>query len=144
LFFTFKHILIYISISKNSINTNEIGQKIMPIMTLTDTAEKKIQELCSNNNKWAVRLGIKGGGCAGFSYDWGFADQGEMQDNDELIETAGGRLVVDSHSVMYLLGTELDYVNEVWGSHFDIKNPNAKSSCGCGESIQFDLEKVNG
>ena len=51
-------------------------------MTLTDTAEKKIKELCSNNNKWAVRLGIKGGGCAGFSYDWGFADQGEMQDND--------------------------------------------------------------
>ena len=113
-------------------------------MTLTDTAEKQIKELCSNNNKWAVRLGIKGGGCAGFSQDWGFADQGEMQDNDELIETAGGRLVVDSHSVMYLLGTELDYVNEVWGSHFDIKNPNAKSSCGCGESIQFDLEKVNG
>ena len=62
-------------------------------MTLTDTAEKKIKELCSNNNKWAVRLGIKGGGCAGFSYDWGFADQGEMQDNDELIETEGGNIL---------------------------------------------------
>mgnify|MGYP003301625782 FL=1 len=116
----------------------------MPIMTLTNTAEEKIKELCTNNNKWAVRLGIKGGGCAGFSYDWGFAEQDEMQDNDELIETNGGRLVVDSHSVMYLLGTELDFVNEVWGSHFDIKNPNAKSACGCGESIQFDLEKING
>ena len=46
----------------------------MPIMTMTNTAEEKIKELCTNNNKWAVRLGIKGGGCAGFSYDWGFAE----------------------------------------------------------------------
>ena len=72
-------------------------------MTMTNTAEDKIKELCTSNNKWAVRLGIKGGGCAGFSYDWGFAEQDEMQDNDELIETEGGRLVVDSHSVMLSL-----------------------------------------
>ena len=106
-------------------------------MTLTDTAEKKIKELCTNNNKWAVRLGIKGGGCAGFSYDWGFADQGEMQDNDELIETAGGRLVVDSHSVMYLLGTEMDYKQEKFASQFVFKNPNETERCGCGESFKI-------
>ena len=106
-------------------------------MTLTDTAEKKIKELCSNNNKWAVRLGIKGGGCAGFSYDWGFADQGEMQDNDELIETEGGRLVVDSHSVMYLLGTEMDYKQEKFSSQFVFKNPNETERCGCGESFKI-------
>ena len=114
------------------------------MIKLTDNALLHLRSLRKEHDKKYVRLQVKGGGCAGFSYDWGFADQDEMQDNDELIETSGGRLVVDSHSVMYLLGTELDYVNEVWGSHFDIKNPNAKSSCGCGESIQFDLEKVNG
>ena len=112
---------------------------------ITESAKSQIENLLSKNpEKYAVSLSVLGGGCAGFSYDWGFAEQDEMQDNDELIETNGGRLVVDSHSVMYLLGTELDYVNEVWGSHFDIKNPNAKSACGCGESIQFDLEKING
>ena len=112
---------------------------------ITDEAKNQMETLLTKQpDKYAVSLMVEGGGCAGFSYDWGFAEQDEMQDNDELIETNGGRLVVDSHSVMYLLGTELDFVNEVWGSHFDIKNPNAKSACGCGESIQFDLEKING
>ena len=91
-----------------------------------------------------MHLSIKGGGCAGFSYDWGFMDQADITDSDELIEVEGGKLVIDHSSVMFLLGTELDYVDEVWGAHFDIKNPNAKSSCGCGESIQFDMDKING
>ena len=116
----------------------------MPILTLTDTAKQKIKDLCESNNKYAVSLGIKGGGCAGFSYDWGFADESTIQPSDELIEVDGGKLVVDSHSVMYLLGTELNYVHEVFGSHFEINNPNTKSSCGCGESIQFNMETING
>ena len=116
----------------------------MPVMTLTSTAEQKIKELCAKQDKWAVHLSIKGGGCAGFSYDWGFMDQADITDSDELIEVEGGKLVIDHSSVMFLLGTELDYVDEVWGAHFDIKNPNAKSACGCDESIQFDLEKING
>ena len=116
----------------------------MPILTLTSTAQQKIADLCNSNSRYAVRLGIRGGGCAGFSYDWGFADENEIESGDEIIEVQGGRLVVDSHSVMYLFGTEIDYVNEVFGSQFEIHNPNTKSACGCGESIQFDMEKVNG
>ena len=115
----------------------------MAILTLTSTAKKQIKTLCENNSKYAVRLGIKGGGCAGFSYDWSFADESQIEDADELIQVDGGNLVLDSHSVMFLFGTEIDYVNEVFGSQFEIRNPNTKSACGCGESIQFDMEKVN-
>jgi len=116
----------------------------MTVLTVTDKAKEKVQELCAKNSKYAVRLGIKGGGCAGFSYDWSFADESQIEDADELIQVDGGNLVIDSHSVMFLFGTEIDYVNEVFGSQFEIRNPNTKSACGCGESIQFDMEKVNG
>jgi iron-sulfur cluster assembly protein len=116
----------------------------MPILTLTSTAQQKIKDLCVSKDKYAVRLGIRGGGCAGFSYDWGFADESEIESGDEIIQVEGGRLVVDSHSVMYLFGTEIDYVNEVFGSQFEIHNPNTKSACGCGESIQFDMDRING
>lgn len=111
----------------------------MTVLTLTDKAKQKVQDLCVQNNKYAVKLGLKGGGCAGFSYEWGFADQSEVEQGDELIECNQGNLVVDSASIMFLLGTELDYVEEVFGAHFDIRNPNAKSSCGCGESVNFEM-----
>ena len=116
----------------------------MPILTLTASAQNKVKDLCSSNSKYAVRLGIRGGGCAGFSYDWGFADENEIESGDEIIEVEGGKLVIDSQSVMYLFGTEIDYVNEVFGSQFEIHNPNTKSACGCGESIQFDMDRING
>jgi len=112
---------------------------LMTVLTLTNKAKLKVQELCASNSKFAVKLSLKGGGCAGFSYDWGFADQSEIQQGDELISCDQGNLVVDSASIMFLLGTELDYVDEVFGSHFDIRNPNAKSSCGCGESVNFEM-----
>ena len=116
----------------------------MAILTLTSTAQTQIKALCEKNSKYAVRLGIKGGGCAGFSYDWSLADQSQIESGDELIEVDGGKLVIDTSSVMFLFGTEIDYVNEVFGSQFEINNPNTKSACGCGESIQFDMDKVNG
>ena len=77
----------------------------MAILTLTSTAKKQVKTLCENNSKYAVRLGIKGGGCAGFSYDWSFADESQIEDADELIQVDGGNLVIDSHSVMFLFGT---------------------------------------
>ena len=111
----------------------------MTVLTITDKAKDKVQELCAKNGKYAVRLGLKGGGCAGFSYDWGFAEQSEIDKEDELIKCNEGNLVIDTSSAFYLFGTELDYVEEVFGAHFDIKNPNTKSACGCGESINFDM-----
>jgi iron-sulfur cluster assembly protein len=113
----------------------------MAVITVTERAIEKIRELCHHNNKYAVRLSIKGGGCAGYSYDWGFADQSEIAPADELLNFGNGaKFTIDAASVMYILGTELDYVTEVFGSHFDIRNPNAKSACGCGESISFEKE----
>jgi iron-sulfur cluster assembly protein len=113
----------------------------MAVITVTERAIEKIKELCHDNNKYAVRLSIKGGGCAGYSYDWGFADQSEIAPADELLNFGNGaKFTIDAASVMYILGTELDYVTEVFGSHFDIRNPNAKSACGCGESISFEKE----
>ena len=113
----------------------------MAVITVTENAIAKIRELCHNNHKYAVRLSIKGGGCAGYSYDWGFADQSEIAATDELLNFGdGAKFTIDAASVMYILGTELDYVHEVFGSKFEIKNPNTKSACGCGESISFDKE----
>ena len=112
----------------------------MAVITVTEIAQEKIRELCHSNNRFAVRLSLKGGGCAGFSYDWGFADAEEIQPSDELLNFgSGAKLTIDSNSIMYLIGTELDYITEVFGSRFDIRNPNAKSSCGCGESINFEM-----
>ena len=88
----------------------------MTVMTITEKAKEKVQELCTKNGKYAVRLGLKGGGCAGFSYDWGFAEQSEVVEEDELIKCNEGNLVIDSSSAFYLFGTELDYIEEVFGS----------------------------
>ena len=113
----------------------------MAVITVTENAIAKIRELCHNNHKYAVRLSIKGGGCAGYSYDWGFADQSEIAATDELLNFGdGAKFTIDAASVMFIIGTELDYVHEVFGSKFEIKNPNTKSACGCGESISFDKE----
>ncbi len=112
----------------------------MSILTLTDNAKQKINELCTEKDAYAVSLNMKGGGCAGFEYEWGFAN--EVEPGDELIETGNGRLVIGAQSMMFLFGTEIDYVKQIFGSNFEIRNPNAKSSCGCGVSVNFDMDKL--
>tara|TARA_B100000700_G_C15039276_1_gene854478 strand:+ start:2773 stop:3096 length:324 start_codon:yes stop_codon:yes gene_type:complete len=105
------------------------------MITLTESAKKQIEDLCKQNNVDAVKLSVAGGGCAGFKYDWGFTSNDKIESDDEVIELTEGKFVIDSMSVMYVAGTEIDYVREVFGSHFEIKNPSASSSCGCGESF---------
>ena len=92
----------------------------MTVLTVTKS-QRKSGRTFGKNSKYAVRLGIKGGGCAGFSYDWGFAEQSEVEKDDELIKCNEGNPVIDTASAFYLFRTELDYVEEVFGSHFDIK-----------------------
>lgn len=113
----------------------------MSICTLTDSAKAQIDILCKENNCYAISLNLKGGGCAGFEYDWGIvASQSDLESDDEVIHTdSTGRFVVGAHSLMFLIGTEVDYVKSLVGSNFEIRNPNAKSSCGCGTSISIDL-----
>lgn len=84
----------------------------------------------------AIRVGIRGGGCTGFSYlfEW---DDGEPKKTDKVFREHGVALVVDRKSFIYLRGTELDFVTSMMGHGFKFNNPNVKGSCGCGESVQF-------
>ena len=86
----------------------------------------------------ALRLGLRGGGCTGFSYLFEWAD-GEPGARDTVIEIADTslRLYVDPKSLVYLRGTELDFVTSIMGHGFKFNNPNTKGTCGCGESVQF-------
>ncbi len=107
----------------------------MSIVNLTEEAKEHMAIMLKQHDKPAIRLGLKGGGCAGFKYEWSMED--DIKADDEQIKIENGLFVVDPASVMYLLGTTIDYKKEIFGSYFDIKSPNATSSCGCGESVGF-------
>jgi len=109
----------------------------MKLFEITDAAKQQIERLLSKNpGKWAVSLAVLGGGCAGFKYEWGFADTKESIGNGDHVEDWGtGRFVVDETSMLYVAGTRIDWIEETFGSQFDISNPNSSSSCGCGESF---------
>src|SRR5210317_680879 len=95
----------------------------MSICTLTDAAKAQIDLLCEENSCYAISLNIKGGGCAGFEYEWGMMQSPEeLEEGDEVIKTDNNCSLV--------------------GSTFEIKNPNAQSSCGCGVSVNFDMDSI--
>lgn len=100
------------------------------MITLTDKAKQHLQSLKEKHNVKYVRLEVKGGGCAGFEYEWSFDN--ESSSDDMVIEDM---LVIDSLYELYIMGMELDYKEEIFGSNFVFNNPNAKSSCGCGTSF---------
>jgi len=104
---------------------------------LTESAKRQMSNLLSNNpGKYAVSLSVRGGGCAGFKYDWGFIDSEQQIHKDDVVQSwEGGRFVVDSTSMLYVAGTKIDWREEVFGSQFEISNPNATGGCGCGESF---------
>jgi len=79
------------------------------------------------------RIAVNGGGCSGYQYEFTFDDT--RTEDDILVERDGARLLVDQVSLDFLGGSEVDFVEGLMGSHFEIKNPNAKSSCGCGTSF---------
>ena len=114
----------------------------MSLVTVTPAANHQIGTICKENNCYAVSLNVKGGGCAGFEYDWNTLQVDDIEDNDELIECDQGSLVIGVHSLMFLAGTEIDYVKSIIGSNFEIRNPNAQSSCGCGVSVNFDMDNI--
>ena len=116
----------------------------MDICTLTEPAKHQINTICKENNCFAVSLNLKGGGCAGFEYEWATVESSaEVEDNDILIDAGSGKLIVGAHSIMFLMGTEIDYKKDIMGAMFDIRNPNAQSACGCGVSVNFDMDKLS-
>tara|TARA_B100000900_G_C20600112_1_gene725137 strand:+ start:1276 stop:1638 length:363 start_codon:yes stop_codon:yes gene_type:complete len=116
----------------------------MSFLTLTDAAKKQIDTICDENQVYAVTLNMKGGGCAGFEYEWGtYATPNDLKEDDEVFKTdTNCTFVVGAQSVMFLMGTKVDYKKDIMGSMFEIINPNAKSSCGCGISVNFDMDKL--
>jgi len=113
------------------------------MLSLTENASSQIEKLCNENNVFAVTLGMKGGGCAGFEYDWDVAkERSDLEDDALIIEAGDGNLAVESMSLLYLAGSTIDYKSTIIGSQFEIDNPMAKSSCGCGVSINVDMDKV--
>ena len=97
------------------------------MVTLTQSAKDYLKSVVSNNDY--VTLGVKGGGCSGFQYTWGLS---EIKTEDEIIENI---LLLDPLAIMYVIGSEIDYVTELGGSFLSVVNPTAKTSCGCGESF---------
>ncbi|HJV32582.1 MAG TPA: iron-sulfur cluster assembly accessory protein [Patescibacteria group bacterium] len=105
-------------------------------ITLTDKAAAKLIEFRDADEKTRgkpLRLCVRGGGCHGFSHDLYFDDP--KPDMDQVFDIKGVTVLVDAMSLMYLAGTELDYVEALDGSGFKFNNPNVKSTCGCGSSF---------
>ncbi len=109
------------------------------IFTLTEKAKTRIVELMLGENitheTHFLRVGVKGGGCSGLSYELGFDDIEQEGDNISMID--GVRVAVDKKSFLYLFGTELDFSDGLNGKGFQFINPNASRTCGCGESFSI-------
>lgn len=105
------------------------------MVTVTETAAEKIRTMLTDqgHSDYGLRMMITGGGCSGFQYRLAFDK--EASEADRVIEAHGVRVFVDMKSAIYLMGSELDYVEGLMGAGFKINNPNAKGTCGCGESF---------
>ncbi|GGY49676.1 HesB/IscA family protein [Parvularcula lutaonensis] len=104
-------------------------------ITLTDRAAARMQAIMerADNDYIGVRIGVKNGGCAGMEYTLDYAE--EKQPLDEVVEDRGVTILIDPKAILFLLGTEVDYVTEKLSSRFVFNNPNQTDACGCGESV---------
>jgi iron-sulfur cluster insertion protein len=102
---------------------------------VSERAARRIGEILAREGQsdLKLRISVSGGGCSGFQY--GFALDDQAEDGDIAIERDGARVVIDGMSLMYMLGCEVDYVEDLTGSYFRVTNPNATASCGCGNSF---------
>ena len=106
-------------------------------MRLSDAAASRIKELMAKMDRpvAGLRVGVKNGGCAGMEYTMEYVDQ--IAPTDEVVVDKGVKLVIDPKAILFLIGTELDFVQEKLGARFVFNNPNQTSACGCGESVQI-------
>ncbi|MGI9347475.1 MAG: HesB/IscA family protein [Gammaproteobacteria bacterium] len=118
---------------------------MQPIITITERAAVRIKDLIAHPEKLAsvhqarlekisaVRVTLANRGCSGKSYEVEYAD--DPKQNDEVIEQKGVKIYIDPAATMFLIGTEMDWVEDKFSSSFQFKNPNEKARCGCGESF---------
>lgn len=102
---------------------------------MTETAQAHFATIAAGK---VVKFGVEGGGCAGFQYFWKILDsKDELYNDDELVEYDDFTFAVDGASLMMLIGSRVDYLTDITGSHIEVDNPLAKAGCGCGVSINF-------
>jgi iron-sulfur cluster assembly protein len=110
---------------------------MMEIITVSERAKLRLQELLEEQNldreTYFLRVGVKGGGCSGLSYELGFDNI--SQEGDNIVEYNSIKIAIDKKSYLYLFGTELDFSDGLNGKGFQFINPNASRTCGCGESF---------
>ena len=108
------------------------------MITITEAAAGQLQKLVEEKglDNHILRVFVSGGGCSGLQYGMTFADA--PMDGDQVFEDQNVKLIVDSGSLMYLTGAEIDYVDSLMGGGFRIENPNATQSCGCGSSFRTE------
>ena len=106
------------------------------MVSLTPLAVSKVKEILAQQNPLptGLRVAVVGGGCSGFSYHMAFENQ-VNENNDNIYEFEGLKVMVDQMSEMYLDGVQIDYIESIEGSGFKFNNPNVKSTCGCGSSF---------
>lgn len=105
-------------------------------ISLSDAAAKRIATILAGDaEKSALRVSVEGGGCSGFSYKFDLVDH--QEDDDLVLQKGEARVVVDQMSLVYMEGSEIDFVDNLLGQSFQIRNPNAVASCGCGTSFSI-------
>ncbi len=109
----------------------------MAVLSLTDNAAERVKSIMASKGAdvLGLKVGIKKGGCAGMEYTMEWATS--IAKFDEVVEKDGARVIIDPKAVLYLLGTEMDYKIDKLSAQFVFNNPNQKSSCGCGESVNL-------
>ncbi|KQZ98535.1 heme biosynthesis protein HemY [Mesorhizobium sp. Root157] len=106
----------------------------VPNVQVTEAAAKRITRIMSGDpGKIALRVSVEGGGCSGFSYKFDLVE--DRNDDDVAIERDGATVLIDDMSIVYMGGSVIDFVDDLMGQSFQIKNPNAVASCGCGTSF---------
>jgi iron-sulfur cluster assembly protein len=108
----------------------------VPVITVSDAAAERIRELLAKRGKPSagIRVGVRTRGCSGLSYTLEYADDRDA--SDEVVEDKGVTVLIDPKAVMFLVGTEMDFVDEKVQTGFRFVNPNEKGRCGCGESFR--------
>ena len=109
---------------------------------LSDAAAARIHEIMTNaDGKYqGVRVGVTNGGCAGMSYTMDYAE--DVKPLDEVVEDKGVKIFIDPKAILFLIGTEMDFVREKLGARFVFNNPNQTAACGCGESVSIAPAKA--
>ncbi len=105
-------------------------------VTLSDSAAKRIAAILGNESgKSAMRVSVEGGGCSGFSYKFDLVEAPEA--DDVVVQKGDAKVLIDKLSLIYMAGSEIDFIDNLMGQSFQIKNPNAVASCGCGTSFSI-------